>query len=161
MKKLLLLIILIAIFFQNGKGLTAQRTNRDSIGNQHNPQKKSAAIKFIKNKPITNKKEIIRTVDASQIPFILQEDLIKEGQCLRLRITNYTQPHFKVKLFTKKGKGFNVRINMVTLCDGSSEGPLPNEFSCDVKCKGDILVHTSWSNMAEGKRTGRFFIKVE
>ncbi len=159
MKKSLLLIPLFMISCQKEKNVITQHANQDSTGNQNKPQKESVAIKVIENKPVTNKDEIIRTVDASQIPFILNENFTKDEQVLSLKITNYTKPSIKVNLINKNH--LNLRFTGIKLPDGSEDGPLPDEISYKIKGKGDVWLFFSRNTMAEGASTGNFSVKVE
>lgn len=159
MKKLLLLIPLLMISCQKEKSIT-QHANGDSTGNEHKLQKESVAIKVIENEPVTNKDEIIRTVDASQIPFILHENFTKDGQYLILKIANYTKPHLKAEIITEE-KDFNIRINGIRLPDGNEDGPFSDEVSYDIKSRGEVWLTVGGNNMSEGKSTGSFSVKVE
>ncbi|WP_343658127.1 hypothetical protein [Chryseobacterium sp.] len=159
MKKSLLLIPLLMICCQKEKNIITQRANGDSTGNQNKPQKESVAIKVIENEPVTNKDEIIRTVDASQIPFILNENFTKDWQSLSLKITNYNRPSIKVNLINKNH--INLRFAAIKLPDGSDDGPLPDEISFNTKGKGEVWLFFSGNTMAEGESTGNFSVKVE
>lgn len=160
MKKMSLLILLVIISCQKEQNITAQHTNRDSTGNQNRSQKESGAIKVIENKPVMNKDEIIRTVDASEIPFILNENFTKNGQWLTLKITNYNKPYLKANIITKE-KDLNIRIGGIRLPDGNEDGPFSDKVSYEIKSKGEVWLSVGRNNMAEGKSTGSFSIKVE
>ncbi|WP_292008714.1 hypothetical protein [Chryseobacterium sp.] len=109
-----------------------------------------------------NEKEgqIIRTADASQLPFTLGEEFTKDDQELVLKLTNYDQPEIKAKINTRE-KDFNIRFNQIKLPDGEYDGPFGRDLIHETSGKGEVWLIIGKSNMASGNTKGKFSVSVE
>ncbi|GAB0156411.1 hypothetical protein CHRYSEOSP005_16760 [Chryseobacterium sp. Alg-005] len=179
MKKVLLLIPLIIISCKKETHVS-ETANNDSIMVTEQPdphaQADSAAWKkkdsIINNAPETKKVlregvmrteregQIIRTADASQLPFTLGEEFTKDNQELVLKITNYDQPTLKAKISTHE-KDFNIRFNQIKLPNGEYDGPFGREISYEIPTTGEVWLIIGKSNMASGSTKGGFSVSVE
>lgn len=179
MKKSLLLIPLIIISCKKEIKVT-ETDNKDSVVITEQPelqsQADSVAIRkkdsIINNSPVTkevlrkgvmrNEKEgqIIRSADASQLPFTLGEEFTKENQELVLKITNYDQPSIKASISTKE-KDFNIRFNQIKMPNGEYDGPFGRELTHEISGKGEVWLIIGKSNMASGNTKGSFKVQVE
>ncbi|ASW74815.1 hypothetical protein IQ37_19475 [Chryseobacterium piperi] len=179
MKKSLLLIPLIIISCKKEPN-TTETAPKDSIMVTEQPSAESsidsAAIRkkdsLINNSPVTkhvlkkgvmrNVKEgqIIRTADASQLPFTVGEQFTKDNQELVLKITNYDKPDLKASLSTKE-KEFNIRFNQIKLPNGEYDGPFGRDISYKIPEKGEVWLIIGKSNMASGNTKGSFSVSVE
>jgi len=179
MKKSLLLIPLIIISCKKEANIT-ETPSKDSMAVTEMPDSPSkvdsAAIRMkdsiINNSPVTkevlktgvmrNMKEgqIIRTADASQLPFTLGEEFTKDNQELVLKITNYEKPDIKATISTKE-KDFNIRFNQIKTPDGKYDGPFGREITHEVVGKGEVWLIIGKSNMASGNTKGNFKVSVE
>lgn len=179
MKKSLLLIPLIIISCKKEANV-AETPNKDSIivTEMTESQSKidSVAIRkkdsMINNSPVTKevlrtgvmrntkKGQIIRTADASQLPFTLGEEFTKDGQELVLKITDYEKPDIKATITTKE-KDFNIRFNQIKTPDGKYDGPFSRELTHSVSGKGEVWLIIGKSNMASGNEKGSFKVSVE
>ncbi|REC46274.1 hypothetical protein [Chryseobacterium pennipullorum] len=104
--------------------------------------------------------QIVRTADASQLPFTLGEEFTKDGQELVLKLTNYEQPTIKAKISTKD-KDFNIRFNQIKLPNGDYDGPFSREITYQIPEKGEVWLIIGKSNMASGNTKGNFTVSVE
>lgn len=179
MKKALLLIPLIIISCKKDPNVTEIK-DKDSMAITELPdpqsQMDSAAMRkqdsVINNAPVTkevlrkgvmrNEKDgqIIRTADASQLPFTLGEEFTKDNQELVLKLTNYDEPSIKAKISTKE-KDFNIRFNQIKLPNGEYDGPFGREISHEIPGKGEVWLIIGKSNMASGNTKGSFSVSVE
>lgn len=179
MKKSLLLIPLIIISCKK-EGSVNETANKDSIMVSDQPRPESSidsvAIRkkdsIINNSPVTkhvlkkgvmrSEKEgqIIRTADASQLPFTVGEQFTKEGQELILKITNYNKSDLKASISTKE-KDFNIRFNQIKLPTGEYDGPFGREIFYQIAGKGEVWLIIGKSNMASGNTKGSFSVNVE
>ncbi|UOU98785.1 hypothetical protein MUU74_02275 [Chryseobacterium daecheongense] len=179
MKKTLLLIPLFIISCKKESSVS-EIVNSDSmiVAEQpaSQPQVDSAALKkkdsIVNNAPVTkevlrqgvmrSEKEgqIIRTADASQLPFTLGEEFTKDNQELVLKITNYDQPTLKAKITTNE-KDFNIRFNQIKLPNGEYDGPFGRDISYEIPTKGEVWLIIGKSNMASGNTKGGFSVSVE
>jgi len=179
MKKSLLLIPLIIISCKKEPAVT-ETVNKDSAVVTEMPDSvtktDSAALRkqdsIINNAPVTkevlrkgvmrSEKEgqIIRTADASQLPFTLGEEFTKDGQELVLKLTHYDKPTIKAKISTNE-KDFNIRFNQIRLPNGDYDGPFGREITYETKGKGEVWLIIGKSNMASGNTKGGFNVSVE
>lgn len=179
MKKSLLLIPLIIVSCKKEPAVVTA-PDKDSAIVTELPdsayKKDSAALKtrdsIINNAPVTkevlrkgvmrNEKEgqIIRTADASQLPFTLGEEFTKDGQELVLKLTHYDQPNIKAKISTKE-KEFNIRFNQIKLPNGDYDGPFGRDITYETPGKGELWLIIGKSNMASGNTKGSFTVSVE
>ena len=179
MKKTLLLIPLFIISCKKESSVS-ETINGDSMMVAERPasqsQVDSAALKkkdsIVNNAPATkevlrqgvmrSEKEgqIIRTADASQLPFTLGEEFTKDNQELVLKITNYDQPALKAKITTNE-KDFNIRFNQIKLPNGEYDGPFGRDISYEIPTKGEVWLIIGKSNMASGNTKGGFSVSVE
>ncbi len=179
MKKSLLLIPLIIVACKKEPAVTSVQS-KDSAVVTEMPDSvmkaDSAAVRkrdsIINNAPVTkevlrkgvmrNEKEgqIIRTADATQLPFTLGEEFKKDDQELILKLTHYDRPNIKAKISTKE-KDFNIRFNQIKLPNGDYDGPFGREITYETPGKGEVWLIIGKSNMASGNTKGSFTITVE
>lgn len=179
MKKTLLLIPLLIISCKKESSVS-ETVKNDSMMVAEQPapesQADSAALKkkdsIVNNAPATkevlrqgvmrSEKEgqIIRTADASQLPFTLGEEFTKDNQELVLKITNYDHPTLKAKITTNE-KDFNIRFNQIKLPNGEYDGPFGRDISYEIPTKGEVWLIIGKSNMASGETKGGFSVSVE
>ncbi|SHM22258.1 hypothetical protein [Chryseobacterium polytrichastri] len=177
MKKSLLLIPLIIISCKKEATIT-ETPNKDSMMVTEMPEPKvdSVAIRkkdsIINNSPVTKevlrsgvmrntkKGQIIRTADASQLPFTLGEEFTKDNQELILKITDYEKSDIKAKIVTNQ-KDFNIRFNQIKLPNGKYDGPFGRELTHEISGKGEVWLIIGKSNMASGNEKGSFKVSVE
>ncbi|MBB6333410.1 hypothetical protein HNP24_004436 [Chryseobacterium sediminis] len=139
------------------KADSAALRKRDSIINN------APATKEVLRKGVmrTEKEgQIIRTADATQLPFTLGEEFKKDDQELVLKLTHYDRPNIKAKISTKE-KDFNIRFNQIKLPNGDYDGPFGREITYDTPGKGEVWLIIGKSNMASGNTKGSFTISVE
>lgn len=139
------------------KADSAALRKRDSIINN------APATKEVLRKGVmrTEKEgQIIRTADATQLPFTLGEEFKKDDQELVLKLTHYDRPNIKAKISTKE-KEFNIRFNQIKLPNGDYDGPFGREITYDTPGKGEVWLIIGKSNMASGNTKGSFTISVE
>lgn len=179
MKKSLLLIPLIIISCKKDPAVT-DVPQKDSTIVTEMPDSvykaDSVALKkkdsIINNAPATkevlrkgvmrNEKEgqIIRTADASQLPFTLGEEFKNDDQELILKLINVSQPNIKAKISTKE-KDFNIRFNQIKLPNGSYDGPFGREITYEIPERGEVWLIIGKSNMASGNSKGHFTVSIE
>lgn len=104
--------------------------------------------------------KIIRTVEASQLPFTIGERFTDENQEFVIVIKNVTNPTISVKINTVE-KNRNLRINQIILPDGSSDGPFSKEMKYTKKKKGTYKIVIGKNLMAEGKLVGNVSVSVK
>ncbi|KAA2215480.1 hypothetical protein [Chryseobacterium sediminis] len=139
------------------KADSAALRKRDSIINN------APATKEVLRKGVmrTEKEgQIIRTADATQLPFTLGEEFKKDDQELVLKLTHYDRPNIKAKISTKE-KDFNIRFNQIKLPNGDYDGPFGREITYETPGKGEVWLIIGKSNMASGNTKGSFTISVE
>lgn len=179
MRKSLLLIPLIIVACKKDPN-GAEMPSKDSVAVSELPSKTSTADSavlrkkdsIINNAPVTkevlrkgvmrNEKEgrIIRTADASQLPFTLGEQFTKDGQELVLKLTHYDKPTIKAKISSNE-KELNIRFNQIKLPNGDYDGPFGRDISYETPGKGEVWLIIGKSNMASGNTTGSFTVSVE
>ncbi|MGU3377253.1 hypothetical protein [Chryseobacterium sp. M5A1_1a] len=139
------------------KADSAALIKRDSIIN--NAQ---ATKEVLRKGVMRNEKEgqIVRSADASQLPFTLGEEFTKDDQELVLKLTNFDQTNIKAKISTKE-KDFNIRFNQIKLPNGDYDGPFGREITYEVHGKGEVWLIIGKSNMASGNTKGHFTVSVE
>lgn len=104
--------------------------------------------------------KIIRTVDASQLPFTIGEEFTDENQQFILVIKNFNKPTLSAKINTVE-KGRNLRINQIILPDGSADGPFSREMKYAKKQSGTYKIVFGKNLMVEGKLKGNISVTVE
>lgn len=104
--------------------------------------------------------KIIRTVDASQLPFTIGEEFTDENQQFILVIKNFNKPTLSAKINTVE-KDRNLRINQIILPDGSADGPFSREMKYTKKQSGTYKIVFGKNLMAEGKLKGNISVTVE
>lgn len=103
--------------------------------------------------------EIIRFVDATQLPFVLTETFTDKQQKLIIRIFNYPPYQLKGKITTEV-ENFNIRFNQIKLPNGDFDGPFGKEMSYKISEKGEVWLIIGKNNMADGAITGEFSVLV-
>ncbi|WP_431612550.1 hypothetical protein [Chryseobacterium sp. 'Rf worker isolate 10'] len=179
MKKSLLLIPLIIISCKKEPAVTAVQ-DKDSTIVTEMPDSAvkadSAALRvkdsIINNAPVTkevlskgvmrNEKDgqIVRTLDATQLPLTIGEQFTKDDQELVLKLTHYDRPNIKAKISTKE-KDFNIRFNQIRVPNGDYDGPFGREITYDTPGKGEVWLIIGKSNMASGNTKGSFTVNIE
>ena len=104
--------------------------------------------------------KIIRTVDASQLPFTIGEEFTNENQQFILVIKDVKKSSISVTISTND-KNRNLRINQIILPDNSSDGPFSKTMKYKISKKGIYKIVVGKNLMAEGKLTGNFNLSVE
>lgn len=104
--------------------------------------------------------KIIRTVDASQLPFTIGEEFTDENQQFIIVIKNVTKPTISAKINTVE-KDRNLRINQIILPDGSSDGPFSKEMIFNKKKNGTYKIVIGKNLMADGKLVGKVSVTVK
>lgn len=177
MKKFLFLIPLVIISCKKDAVISETKTNDsvevvdrmpekpvDSAAIRDSIIRNSAAGKKVLNEGIMrNNKEnqIVREVDAEQLPFSLGDEFSDENQTLIVKIKNFKNPKISA-IITPKHKEMNIRINQIKLANGDFDGPFGRELK-DYKIdeSGEIWLMIGKSNMASGDAKGDFTISVE
>ncbi|MDH6252178.1 hypothetical protein M2347_001905 [Chryseobacterium sp. H1D6B] len=179
MKKSLFLIPLIIISCKKDPSVI-ETTNKDSMAVTELPASQSrvdsAAMRkkdsIINNAPVTKevlstgvmrnvkKSQIIRTADASQLPFTFGEEFTKDDQELVLKITHFEKSNIKAVISTKE-KDFNIRFNQIKLPNGEYDGPFGRELTYETSGNGEVWLIIGKSNMASGSTKGHFTVSVE
>lgn len=104
--------------------------------------------------------QIVRTADASQLPFTIGEEFKNNDQELILKLTNFEQSDIKAKISTKEAD-FNIRFNQIKLPNGDYDGPFGRELSYKIPEKGELWLIIGKSNMASGNTKGHFTVSIE
>ncbi len=104
--------------------------------------------------------KIIRTVDASQLPFTIGEEFTNENQQFILVIKNVKKASISAKISTNE-KGRNIRINQIIMPNNSTEGPFSNTLNYKTSIKGTYKIVIGKNLMAEGQLSGNFSVSVE
>lgn len=104
--------------------------------------------------------KIIRTVDASQLPFTIGEQFTDENQQFIIVINNVSKSTIFAKINTVE-KDRNLRINQIILPDGSSDGPFSKEMKYSKKKNGTYKIVIGKNLMAEGKLVGNVSVTVQ
>jgi len=103
---------------------------------------------------------LVKTIEGNHFPMVIQEEFTKDHDKLILKISNYSKPQLKAQILTKE-KDFNIRFNQIKLPDGNMDGPFGREITYDIPEKGEVWLIVGKNNMADGKITGAFSVKVE
>lgn len=135
---------------------TKSRINKDSlIAN-------SAAVEKVLDEGVNrdvNDGDIVRTADASMLPFTIGDQFTKDDQKFILKIKNVSIS--KLKITVDSREPMNIRINQIKKPDGSFQGPFSKTLNLDTPQKGEYWVILGKSNMANGNTKGHFSIKVQ
>ncbi|WBV59766.1 hypothetical protein PFY12_11935 [Chryseobacterium camelliae] len=107
-----------------------------------------------------NGRVLVKTVDGSRFPIVLQEEFTKEHDKLIIKISNYSKPELKARIVTKQND-FNIRFNQIKLPDGMMDGPFGREITYKIPTKGEVWLIIGKNNMADGKITGVFSVNIE
>lgn len=103
---------------------------------------------------------IIRTVDASQLPFTIGEEFTNENQEFVLVINNFKKPSVSA-VISVNDKGRNLRINQIILPNNLTDGPFSNRMDYKTSRKGTYKIVVGKNLMKEGKLSGGFIISVK
>lgn len=178
MKKLLILLPLIALACNKKEAVTETSINFDSANvadhSSVNVNTDSSAIKdsMINNAPVTQEvlregvmrevegNNIIRTAPAEQLPFTIGEEFTEENQKFILKIKDYKNSKLSVKI-VNADPGLNVRINQIRFPDATFDGPFEKEVSVDTPKKGEYWIIVGHNLMADGKMTGKFSLEID
>lgn len=104
--------------------------------------------------------KIIRTVDASQLPFTIGEEFTKEDQQFVLVIKNVKKASIFTEIFVND-KGRNIRINQIIKPDNSTDGPFTNKMNYKTYENGTYKIVIGKDSMTEGKLSGNFSVLVK
>ncbi len=173
MKKLLF-VIPIVLFSCKKEVKTTETKSYDSVTLKQKSENKADSItkkddskvpdtitaEDVKSSTEENGNVLIKSVDGSHLPMIIQEEFTKDHDKLILKISNYSKPKLKAKIVTKQND-FNIRINQIKLPDGTMDGPFGREITYDIPEKGEVSLIIGKNNMADGKITGVFSVKIE
>ncbi|MBW8362747.1 MAG: hypothetical protein K0M56_11250 [Kaistella sp.] len=178
MKKLLILIPLIALSCNKKESVTETSVNSDSVNAADQISVEgsidSSAIKdsMINNAPVTQEvlregvmrevigNEIIRIADAEQLPFTIGEEFTTDQQKFILKIKDHKNPKISVKI-VNAAPGLNVRINQIRFPDATFDGPFGKEVTLDTPKKGEYWIVVGHNLMADGKMTGKFSLEID
>lgn len=138
---------------QNANTTTTKTEIMENNSSQPSQGRRGAMRKVEGNK-------IIRTVDASQLPFTIGEEFTDENQQFILVIKNFNRPTLSAKINTVE-KGRNLRINQIILPDGSADGPFSREMKYAKKQSGTYKIVFGKNLMVEGKLKGNISVTVE
>ena len=127
---------------QNANTTTTKTEIMENNSSQPSQGRRGAMRKVEGNK-------IIRTVDASQLPFTIGEEFTDENQQFILVIKNFNRPTLSAK------------INQIILPDGSADGPFSREMKYTKKQSGTYKIVFGKNLMAEGKLKGNISVTVE
>ncbi len=104
--------------------------------------------------------KIIRTVEASQLPFTIGEQFTDENQQFIIVIKNVTKSTIYAKINTVE-KDRNLRINQIILPDGSSEGPFSKEMKFTKRINGTYKIVIGKNLMSDGKLVGNISVSIK
>jgi len=174
MKKSVLLIIPFMVLSCKKEAAVSDTAQKDSSGVSElpSPQSRLDSANMSKNDSLIKKdsvnKELIReekdkviiiTKDGSS-PFKIDEEFTEKHDKLILKITNFNKPKISAKITTTQ-QDFNIRFNQIKLPDGKMDGPFMREITYNVPVSGELWLIIGKNNMADGKTTGSFSVKVE
>jgi len=174
MKKSILLIIPFMILSCKKEATVSDTAQKDSsaISELQTPQSRLDSANMSENDSLLKKdsvnkqlireekdKVIIITKDGSS-SFKIDEEFTDKHDKLILKITNFNKPKISAKITTKQ-QDFNIRFNQIKLPDGKMDGPFMREITYNVPASGELWLIIGKNNMADGKTTGSFSVKVE
>jgi len=148
------------------KSLDSATIRQNSVTKADSVIKNDAGItdtittKYIESPTEEKGNVLIKSVNGSHFPIVVQEEFTKDHDKLILKISNYSKPQLKAKILTNE-KDFNIRFNQIKLPDGNLDGPFGRELTYDIPGKGEVWLIIGKNNMADGKITGAFSVKVE
>lgn len=156
---LLVPILGIACCSNNGVSQTENKpiTTKTEITEIKNPEPQQGRMGAFRT---VEGNKIIRTVDASQLPFTIGEEFTNENQQFVIVIKNVTKPTISAKINTVE-KGRNLRINQIVMPDNSTDGPFSKEMKFSKKKNGTYKIVIGKNLMTEGKLTGNISVTVE
>jgi hypothetical protein len=139
-----------------------QMSTKDSMLNQDSLIANSSAVEKVLDKGINrdvDKNEIVRTADASMLPFEIGDEFTDETQKFKLKLANVSQSKLKISIETRNS--MNIRINQIKKPDGSFDGPFGQALILNTPQKGEYWIIIGKDLMADGGEKGHFSVKVE
>lgn len=106
-----------------------------------------------------NKNEIVRTADASMLPFTIGDQFTNDTQKFILKIKNVSKA--KLKISVESRNPMNIRIEQIKRPDGSFDGPWGRTLNLETPQKGEYWIMLGKNLMADGTGKGHFSLKVE
>lgn len=105
--------------------------------------------------------QIIRTANASQLPFRIVEEFTEEEQKFILKIQNFEKEKISAEVIPEQ-KDQNIRINQIKLPNGEYDGPFGRDLvDYEVKDNGEVWLIFGRSLMASGSSVGHFSVIVK
>lgn len=104
--------------------------------------------------------EIIRTVDASAIPFTIGDEFKDTKSHMILKIKNFELARVQASV-NPEDSLMNIRINQIKFPDGTLDGPFGRSLDLNNKGNGELWLVIGKSNMSSGNPVGKFTISVE
>ncbi len=109
---------------------------------------------------IEKDRTIVRMADGRHLPITIDEEFTEKQDKLILKITHFNASGITAKIITGQ-QDFNIRFNQIRLPDGKMDGPFMREITYEVPTSGEVWLTVGKNNMADGKTTGRFSVRVE
>ena len=176
MKKFLFLIPMLVISCKKDPTSLSTDGNSDSLGNKTEfkeahidstvpkiqPESDSLPI----SKPEKQNRKIVadtiyRTFQASELPLNFSEEFQNERQQLILKIEHFSQPEISAEILPENNM-MNIRFNQIRIPNGDWDGPFGRTLEkYPVSSKGELLLRIGKSNMASGKASGKFSVKIK
>ncbi len=105
-------------------------------------------------------KEIIKTIDASQLPITIADEFSDADQQMIIKIKNFKTDKIS-GIITPENPEMNIRFNQIKLTNGDYDGPFGSNLTYDIKSEGEIWLIIAKSNMASGETKGKFSVRLE
>lgn len=148
------LLLPICCFISCSASNTPKTETKTEVAKVKIPEQRRGAMRTVEGN------KIIRTVDASQLPFSIGEEFTNENQQFILVIENVTKANISAEISTHD-KGRNLRINQIILPDNSSDGPFMSKVNYKTSKKGTYKIVIGKNLMTEGKLAGSFSVSVK
>ena len=104
--------------------------------------------------------EIIKTIDASQLPITIADEFSDADQQMIIKIKNFKTDKIS-GIITPENPEMNIRFNQIKLTNGDYDGPFGSNLTYDIKSEGEIWLIIAKSNMASGETKGKFSVRLE
>ena len=163
MKKLLLLPIFVLILFSCSKDQPKFDANVSTPVEIDTVQKVEGKAPMHERQGAFTRVEgdtFYRTVQASQLPLSISENIEKDGQFFVVEIKNYYKKQISATLIPE-GKQQNLRISQLFLNKEPLGGPYGRELNEIIPKEGMLSIKLAKSNMAEGSSVGGFRLEVK
>lgn len=173
MKKLIFLLPLLLMACKKDAPINNNVENKDSVAVSNTPPAEvsadekdsiiahSKAVEKVLDEGINRdviEGEIVRTADASMLPFTIGDQFTNDGQKFTLKLKNVSKSNLNISVKTKAP--MNIRINQIKYPDGSFDGPYGQTLNLKTPQKGEYWIILGKNLMADGNAKGHFSIKV-